>query len=1196
MLNTPSTKRKWNYPTRRLLFVWIVLMTILSVPASPSWAALSIADRPQPGQPDAITPDPTIQTMINAIDTATLTTMVGDLSGENSPTIDGEPYQFKTRFTTAAVPIAKATQYVYNYFAALNLPVQFQTWNQEGISGRNVVAEQAGKNTVTPCIYVVFAHVDSIVDSGDPTALAPGADDDASGSAAVLMLAKVLKNYNFGCTLRYVITTGEEQGLYGGSAYAQAAKAAGDPIRGGLNLDMIGYKTNTQPKFEMISRVGDPGIPDRLLSAMLKDVITAYNIDLLPVEGQSDKQDADHAAFWTAGFACILVIEDSTDLNPNYHKTTDALNVLNMAYSTKIVKAVAGGLAHLAGLVSQPSATRVFLPLTVAPGNQPTPTPSYGVEINQVIAGDPTNRVAQFVAGKNTVARAIFAEAVTLVPATTWVDILRDGALVTRLSPASTDRPVSTVEFLCPSLAVCGNWAAGTYTFNMQVNGMAVSRSGVVFAARAKVSVLAIPVKGCYKGGNAEAVIESLPDDQWKTFDRFTRRVYPVAENAIDWVTREEFDASDCARYDMYTDAGGKNLWDALTGLMPETCKAAPKAAGCYDLIVGFLSRNPKTDGGGTLAGFTYGKPTNIVTATDADAPATVSHEIAHVYGAGDTYKGGSIRCSVNRAYTGVTGDLWEGEANFSACTAQKHATIDAALIPAVQHPFEIDGRGALNSDMADYMGSSGKLLDFWTTQDVYQQLYKMLVPPAPQAAPHMPQRLVAMSGWINPISQAVTLQPWETFTGTLETPTAKSTYWVNAVDHLGVSVVTQTLEMNFKPPAARGDPTKALVEAPFEDAMPFPANVAAFRIMNGANQLASLAVSAHAPQVANVTAASISTNVFNVQWTGSDADGDPLTYRLEYSPDTRNPDADWIIVEDGLKNTDLPYRLDLTDFPGGSAYAGLRVIASDGVLSGEGLSAVFNVPGRAPYVKAWPPADGADYEAGDEVILEAEANDLQDQYLGLEPEISWRSDLSGALGVGDALVVSNLAKGTNHITAQATNSLGLKSTSAAIVIYIGSLSTDYVAYPANTTHILGNAFIAPISITVPIPAILTDTVISLQALHQPPTTTLPVGFSAFTDRLFQADLFTLQGEQWTPLSAVSGVTLTVSLPQGVDAARYSLFRYDAATGWRAAGECALPSAPDRSMPGFLAQRVRRLGQYALIGPSALLSATISKR
>jgi Zn-dependent M28 family amino/carboxypeptidase len=93
-------------------------------------------------------------------------------------------------------------------------------------------------------VYVI-AHYDSRAkDVMDPEAPAPGANDDASGVAVVLELARVLAPHRFDATIILMATAGEEQGLVGARAHARAAKAAGRQVRAVLNNDIVGDPTS----------------------------------------------------------------------------------------------------------------------------------------------------------------------------------------------------------------------------------------------------------------------------------------------------------------------------------------------------------------------------------------------------------------------------------------------------------------------------------------------------------------------------------------------------------------------------------------------------------------------------------------------------------------------------------------------------------------------------------------------------------------------------------------------------------------------------------------------------------------------------------------------------------------------------------------------------------------------------------------
>ena len=124
--------------------------------------------------------------------------------------VGGTAYTIATRNTNQATPIQKATQYALERFQALGLSAAYHNWSNGGYSNRNVVATQPG-STLPGEVVLVTAHLDDMP-SG---ALAPGADDNASGSTGVLLAAEALSAYQLQRTIRYVLFTGEEQGLLG---------------------------------------------------------------------------------------------------------------------------------------------------------------------------------------------------------------------------------------------------------------------------------------------------------------------------------------------------------------------------------------------------------------------------------------------------------------------------------------------------------------------------------------------------------------------------------------------------------------------------------------------------------------------------------------------------------------------------------------------------------------------------------------------------------------------------------------------------------------------------------------------------------------------------------------------------------------------------------------------------------------------
>ena len=98
------------------------------------------------------------------------------------------------------------------------------------------------KGTTDPDrVVVISGHIDSrVTDVMNTTADAPGANDDGSGTAAVIEAARVLSKHRFAATIVYAVLEGEEQGLYGGKVLANYAKAHGWKVEANLNNDIVG--------------------------------------------------------------------------------------------------------------------------------------------------------------------------------------------------------------------------------------------------------------------------------------------------------------------------------------------------------------------------------------------------------------------------------------------------------------------------------------------------------------------------------------------------------------------------------------------------------------------------------------------------------------------------------------------------------------------------------------------------------------------------------------------------------------------------------------------------------------------------------------------------------------------------------------------------------------------------------------------
>jgi photosystem II stability/assembly factor-like uncharacterized protein len=205
---------------------------------------------------------------------------------------------------------------------------------------RNVVGTLEGAASGEE--VVICGHFDSI--SEDPMNRAPGADDNASGTAAVIEAARVLSPHTFQKTIRLICFSGEEIGLQGSGAYAPEARLRGDEIAGVLNLDMIGYADAVPEDVDLIANPASEWLLD--FTAACAEVY----VPGLPTEKIIDATYlvSDHASFWRSGYRALLAIEDADIVYPHYHTTGDTLGNLTMSLVRDITRmgiAVAAELA-----------------------------------------------------------------------------------------------------------------------------------------------------------------------------------------------------------------------------------------------------------------------------------------------------------------------------------------------------------------------------------------------------------------------------------------------------------------------------------------------------------------------------------------------------------------------------------------------------------------------------------------------------------------------------------------------------------------------------------------------------------------------------------------------------------------------------------------------------------------------------------
>lgn len=291
---------------------------------------------------ETFAPDPLVAEMMAQVQPSAVYAYTGSLSGEWPALVDNAPYTITSRATNSGLPVQKATQYVYEHLQALGLSPGFHDWSLNGYSGFNVTGVITG-TTQPDEIVLLTAHLDDAPWSG----VAPGVDDNASGSVGVLLAAEILSEYRFERTLRFVFFTGEEQGFLGSRQYAAEVHGEGEDIVAVCNLDMIAWDSADGPVLRLHIRSGSAD--DLGIAGVFTNVVSAYNLNLAPVIDADGDSTSDHSSFWGQGYPAILAIEDNrNDFNRYYHSSGDRLSHLNLAYYNDFVKAAVGTAAHLA--------------------------------------------------------------------------------------------------------------------------------------------------------------------------------------------------------------------------------------------------------------------------------------------------------------------------------------------------------------------------------------------------------------------------------------------------------------------------------------------------------------------------------------------------------------------------------------------------------------------------------------------------------------------------------------------------------------------------------------------------------------------------------------------------------------------------------------------------------------------------------
>lgn len=328
--------------------------------------------------------------------------MVDDVSAQNIESIVRKLVTFETRHSlsdTISVTkgIGAARNWIkselerYSKASGGRLKVEFDTFTQPADGRRiasptvmkNVLGILPGTDPADDRVFIVSGHYDSRAsDVNDSKIFAPGANDDASGTAAAMELARVMSQYKFNCTLIFVAMVAEEQGLYGAVNLAKRAKAEKWNLAGMITNDIIGntYGMETGIKDNNSVRIFSEGVsvaesPEeaarrastgsendgqaRQFARYMKEIGERY-VDQLDVKliYRRDRylRGGDHTPFSQQGFAGIRITEMNEDFDRQHQNVRkengvdygDLPDFVDYNYTQKVTRMNLASLANLA--------------------------------------------------------------------------------------------------------------------------------------------------------------------------------------------------------------------------------------------------------------------------------------------------------------------------------------------------------------------------------------------------------------------------------------------------------------------------------------------------------------------------------------------------------------------------------------------------------------------------------------------------------------------------------------------------------------------------------------------------------------------------------------------------------------------------------------------------------------------------------
>lgn len=271
-----------------------------------------------------------------------------------------------------------ASTYLADTYKSFGYEPQLQWFTRAEAAGgqtANVVATLRG--TVNPeLVYVVSSHYDSV-------AIGPGADDDTSGTAALLETARILSQHPQPATIVFASFTGEEAGLLGSREFVRRAVADKMQIVGALNNDMVGWANDH--RLDNTIRYSNAGIRD------IQHAAAMQFSSLITYDALYYKNTDAHAYYEAYGDIVGGIGSYPVLGSPHYHQSHDTLDTINHQLVTEVARTTAATLMLLASSPSRITGLKVDGYQSGTASLSWTPSPEKGVT-GYVVTWGPENR------------------------------------------------------------------------------------------------------------------------------------------------------------------------------------------------------------------------------------------------------------------------------------------------------------------------------------------------------------------------------------------------------------------------------------------------------------------------------------------------------------------------------------------------------------------------------------------------------------------------------------------------------------------------------------------------------------------------------------------------------------------------------------------------------------------------------------